>query len=107
MRITKEGNLVTFINVFETRPEQQQVFIDHWIRFVEAAKGEPGMIGAVLHRSTDGTRVVNYAHWRSEADLDTFEKKYTQFWEADHRPLILRADPHTYEVISLYERAES
>ncbi len=106
MLITKENNLVTFINVFETKPEQQQEFIEHWMRFVDSVKGEPSMLGTALHKSTDGTRVVNYAHWRSEADLDTFTKKYTEFWEADHRPLVLRADPHTYEVVYLYERAE-
>ena len=66
MRISREGNLVTVINVFETKPEQQQELIDQWIRFVEEVTSEPGMIGAALHRSTDGTRVVNYAQWRSE-----------------------------------------
>lgn len=35
MRISREGNLVTLINVFETKPEQQQELINQWIRFVE------------------------------------------------------------------------
>ena len=59
MRISREGNLVTLINVFETTPEQQQELIDQWIRFVEEVTGEPGIIGAALHKSTDGTRVVS------------------------------------------------
>jgi len=106
MLITKESNLVTLINVFETRPEQQQELIENWIRFVDSVKGEPGMIGAALHRSTDGTRVVNYAQWRSEEDLDRFRKKYREHMEA-LRPFAERIDPHVYEVIYLYERAES
>ena len=61
MRLSREDNLVPVINVFETKPEQQQEVIDQWIRFVEAVTDEPGMIGAALHRSTDGTCVVNYA----------------------------------------------
>ena len=62
MFISREGNLVTLINVFETEPEQQQELIDQWIRFVQAeVEHEPGLIGAALHRSTDGTRVINYA----------------------------------------------
>lgn len=65
MRISREGNLVTLINVFEMKPEQKQQLIDQWIRIVESIKGEPGMIGIALHRSTDGARVVNYAQWRS------------------------------------------
>jgi Antibiotic biosynthesis monooxygenase len=63
------------------------------------------LIGAALHRSTDGTRVVNYAHWRSEADFDGFLKKYRAYMEATFGPLASRIDPHLYEVVSLVEWA--
>jgi hypothetical protein len=43
MRISREGNLATLINVFETNPEQQQALINAWLRFVESAKEEPGL----------------------------------------------------------------
>jgi hypothetical protein len=45
MRISQDGHLVTLINVFETTPEQQQVLIEHWTRFAETVKDEPGFIG--------------------------------------------------------------
>jgi len=106
MLVSREGNLVTLINVFETKPEQQQALVDQWIRFTEEAKDEPGMIGAALHRSTDGTRVVNYAQWRSGADWDSFLKKYREQFAA-FGPLSERIDPHLYEVVYLYERAGS
>ena len=106
MRISREGNLVTLINVFETKPEQQQALIDAWLRFVEAVTDEPGMIGAALHRSTDGTRVVNYAQWRSEEDFENFGQKYREQMEA-RRPLAERVDPHLYEVAYLFERRGS
>ena len=106
MRVSREGNLVTLINVFETKPEQQQELIDQWIRFVEEVTGEPGLIGAALHRSTDGTRVVNYAQWRSEEDFERFVKKYREQMET-RRPLAERVDPHLYEVIYLFERISS
>jgi quinol monooxygenase YgiN len=105
MFVSREGNLVTLINVFETKPEQQQALIDQWIRFTEEVKGEPGLIGAALHRSTDGTRVVNYAQWRSEADFGSFLKKYREYMEATFGPLASRIDPHLYEVVYLSERA--
>lgn len=107
MLVTREGNLVTLINVFETKPEQQQAFIDEWIRFTESVKEEPGFIGTALHKSADGTRVVNYAQWRSEADFDSFLKKYRVQMFASFGPLSERIDPHLYEVIYLYERADS
>lgn len=105
MRVSREGNLLTLINVFETKPEQQQELIEQWIRFVEEVRGETGLIGAVLHRSIDGTRVINYAQWRSEADYSSFVEKYSaQFTTL--LPLAERIDPHHYEVVYLYERAE-
>ncbi|HKF35953.1 MAG TPA: antibiotic biosynthesis monooxygenase family protein [Ktedonobacteraceae bacterium] len=106
MRVSRESHLVTVINVFETKPEQQQELIDQWIRFVEEVRGEPGLIGTALHRSTDGTRVVNYAQWRSEADYSRFVKKYREQMEA-RRPAASRVDPHLYEVVYLFERQGS
>ena len=106
MRVSREGNVVTVINVFETKPEQQQEVIDQWIRFVEAVPDEPGMIGAALHRSTDGTRVVNYAQWRSEEDFENFVQKYREQMEA-RRLAALRVDPHLYEVVYLSEQRGS
>ncbi len=96
MRISQEGKLVTLINVFETNPEQQQALIEQWMRFTESMKEEQGFLGAALHKSTDGTRVINYAHWRSQADFDHFLKQhgadFAQFGQNS-----LRMDPHTYK----------
>ena len=104
MYISRAGNLLTLINVFETKPEQQQELIAQWIRFVESIKEEPGLVGTALHRSIDSTRVVNYAQWRSEADYTRFVQKYREQMEA-RRPLAERADPHLYEIVSLFERS--
>jgi quinol monooxygenase YgiN len=104
MIITKENNLVTMINVFDTTPEQQQALIDGWTRFTEEVKNEPGFIGTTLHRSTDGSRVVNYAQWRSNEDFDNFLKRHgAQF--ALFGQFASRIDPHLYEVVYLYEQA--
>ena len=103
MLISQDGTVVTLINVFETTPKQQQALIDQWIRFTEEIKEEPGFIGSALHKSTDGTRVVNYAHWRSEADfgrfVNTYREQFVQFGVNSSR-----MDPHTFEVVYLYER---
>jgi quinol monooxygenase YgiN len=104
MRVSREGNLVTLINVFETQPELQQTLIEQWIRFAESVKEEPGFIGAALHRSTDGTRVINYAQWRSEADYSSFVRKYREQFTI-RLPLACRVDPHLYDVVYLSERA--
>jgi quinol monooxygenase YgiN len=75
MLVSRESNLITLINVFETKPEQQQVLLDQLRCFAESVvKDEPACIGAALHRSTNGTRVVNYAQWRPQEDLDCFAR---------------------------------
>jgi len=106
MLISQESDRVTLINAFDTTPEQQQALIDQWIRFTEALKDEPGFMGAALHKSTDGTRVINYAHWRSEADFENFLKRHGADF-AQFGQNASRIDPHTYEVVYLYERAGS
>ena len=106
MRIFREGNLTTLINVFETNPEQQQELIDQWIRLAEEVKKEPGFIGAALHRSADGTRVINYAQWRSEADYGSFVKKYSEQF-ATHLQFASRVDPRLHDVVYLSELAGS
>src|SRR5262249_55754963 len=115
MLVSQEGNLVTLISVFETKPEQQQELIDQWIRIVEeitkevekeiaeGVAGDPGKIGGALHRSTDGTRVINYSQWRSKEDFESFLKKYRERVGARLRPLRERVDPHLYEVVYLSE----
>jgi len=106
MLISREGDLVTLINVFETKPELQQEQIDQWLGSFERMKEAPGLIGAALHRSTDGTRVINYAQWRSKMDFDHFTKKYLMP-TGERRQIAERVDPHLYEVVYLYERTES
>jgi len=104
MRISKESNLVTLINVFETTPEQQQALIDQWVRFTEVVRNEPGYIGTALHKSTDGTRVINYAHWRSQADFDAFLQRHGRDFPQFSQNA-LRMDPHTYDVVYLDDEA--
>jgi len=104
MRITRDSHLVTLINVFETTPEKQQELIDQWVRFTEAVRNEPGYLGTALHKSTDGTRVINYAHWRSQADFDAFLKRQgADFAQSGQHAS--RIDPHTYDVVYLDEEA--
>jgi quinol monooxygenase YgiN len=103
MRVSQEGNLITLINVFETKPEQQQALFEELSRFAESVKDEePALIGVALHRSTDGLRVVNYAQWRSEEDLRRFVQRYHERMEAQLQ-LAEGANAHVYEVAYLSE----
>lgn len=67
MPIIRAGAAVTQINVFTVEPDNQRPLIDYLAQAARVASEVPGWMSASLHRSLDGTRVVNYA--QSE-DLD-------------------------------------
>jgi Antibiotic biosynthesis monooxygenase len=62
--IRGEQNLVTLINAFSCEPKTQDDLVKAWQDATEIELGRlPGIISAALHRSLNGTRVVNYAQW--------------------------------------------
>ncbi|CAA9443464.1 MAG: hypothetical protein AVDCRST_MAG02-4 [uncultured Rubrobacteraceae bacterium] len=69
--ISKGQNLVTLVNVFTVEPEDQQRLADALVEATEnVMKHKPGYVSANIHKSFDGTRVVNYAQWRSREDFE-------------------------------------
>lgn len=71
MPVIRVGSAVTQINVFTVESDRQQPLIDYLARAAQVASEVPGWMSASLHRSVDGTRVVNYA--QSE-DLDAAQR---------------------------------
>jgi hypothetical protein len=79
MLVSREGHLITLITVFETKPEQQRVLLDQLSCFAESVgKDEPACIGIVVRRSTDGTRVIPDAQWRSQENLACFARSVSR-----------------------------
>jgi Antibiotic biosynthesis monooxygenase len=101
--IARDDGLSTLINIFDTSPARQQQLVETWITAGEPFTHHPGFVAAALHRSTDGTRVVNYAHWRSAADWRDLAARHGQDF-AQFRP-VGQSDPHLYEVVHLTEAA--
>jgi quinol monooxygenase YgiN len=52
------------IVVFEVEPSRQQELLEI-VQYLETVVKQPGFVSSTLHRSIDGTRVVNYAQWTS------------------------------------------
>ena len=68
--IEKGRNLMTLVNVFTVTPDKQTDLVDLLVRATEETmRHVPGFISASIHRSMDGTKVINYAQWRSQADF--------------------------------------
>jgi quinol monooxygenase YgiN len=56
--------VVVLVNVFSCPPTNQQRLVEVWQRgTAELMRDLPGCISANIHRSLDGTRVINYAQW--------------------------------------------
>lgn len=53
--------IITQINVFTVPDGKQQPLIDYLSEAAKVAREVDGWLSASLHRSLDGTRVVNYA----------------------------------------------
>jgi quinol monooxygenase YgiN len=64
------ADVVTLINTFTVRPEQQQELVDNLVRATEdVIRHRPGFVAANIHASLDGQHVANYAQWRSVEDF--------------------------------------
>jgi len=65
--IIQEGtSTITLVNVFTVDPGDQLRLVEHWQQATEEViRHLPGFISANLHRSLDGTKVINYAQWES------------------------------------------
>lgn len=63
--ISKTDSITTLINVFAVEPENQQRLVELLIEATEELMSKiPGFISANVHKSLDGTQVVNYAQWQ-------------------------------------------
>ncbi len=64
----------------------------------------PGVISTALHRSLDGTRVVNYGQLRSAADWEKLREVGQTKAYFDRITRFGRPDAHLYEVVYTRDR---
>ncbi|MBW4427846.1 MAG: antibiotic biosynthesis monooxygenase [Nostoc desertorum CM1-VF14] len=97
--ISEEANLLTVINVFTVEnPQEQQLLVDHLVINIEKAKKQEGLISVNIHKSLDGTRVINYAQWSSKEALETALKSQ-EFMAPVEKAVEFPHDFHLYEVV--------
>ncbi len=104
--ISESSTVFTEIVVFTVEPEQQQALIDAIVGEVERwVKHRPGFISATYHKSLDGTKVVNYAQWLSQADWKAFteDSQSAVLGEKIKQVGVKGADAHSYQVQRVIE----
>lgn len=107
--ISTEQDVVTLVNVFTVKPENQQRLVDVLVEATETAmNGLPGYVSANIHRSLDGTRVVNYAQWRSREDFEAMlENPEAAPHMQEAAELAEKYEPYLYEVSFVDEVADA
>jgi quinol monooxygenase YgiN len=69
-RIDPADEVFTLVNTFHTSPDRQDAIVNSLRQFTaDHAQNLPGFVGASIHASLDGTRVLNYVQWRRRGDL--------------------------------------
>jgi quinol monooxygenase YgiN len=102
--IRAHGGVITQINVFTTPVGGQQALIDQLTKAVACAREEPGWLSANLHRSLDGTRVVNYAQSESLEAAQAVIERLKAGGFIDRNAALGHADPGLYEVVATFGR---
>lgn len=73
--IQKDSGCLTLVNVFHVKPENQAALVELLTAATETTmQHQPGFISANIHRSLDGTRVINYAQWQSRQDFEAMKE---------------------------------
>lgn len=100
----REGSSpVTLINVFSVDPTKQDELIRLLNQATEKAmKRQRGFVSANIHKSIDGTRVVNYAQWRSEDDFKAMMKNPEAEEHMKQAAALAQHEPHLYTVSAVH-----
>jgi quinol monooxygenase YgiN len=102
--ITAHADHATLINVFTVQPDRARQLVDLLAEATENVMQHiDGFISANIHLSADGTRVTNYAQWRSAAALEAMRQDATaQQHMAQCAELADGFEPHLYTVESVH-----
>ena len=105
-RIRANAEVVTLINVFTVDPVNQPRLVELWQQATdEVMCYQPGFISASIHRSYDGTKVINYAQWE---DREAFTAIFQDPEASAHLTKLAEIgtpNPVLCEVVSVHQAA--
>jgi heme-degrading monooxygenase HmoA len=102
------AGVVTLINVFTVEADRQGELVELWQRATDdVMRHRPGFISASIHRSLDGTKVINYAQWESR---EAFGAMFQDPQASEHLTKLAEVGtpaPVLAEVVSVHLAAEA
>ena len=102
----KQNGVVTQITTVRVTPDHQAEVLDLMRKRAAFMAKQPGFVSISLHKSEDGSHIVNYVQWKSREQLEAahhspeFRKAWPKFGE-----LVTEAEPCIYEVVHSQEAA--
>jgi heme-degrading monooxygenase HmoA len=98
--ISTVPKILTLINVFTVDPQNQEKLLETLIDATETTmKRMHGFISASIHKSFDGTKVVNYAQWLSREDFEAMTKNPDAMPHMKACAALAKSDPILCEVV--------
>jgi heme-degrading monooxygenase HmoA len=100
--IRENAGIVTQITTVKMNPGNQDEVISLMKERARFMARQPGFVSISLHRSEDGSHVVNYVQWTDKAKLAAahhsaeFRKKWPRFGE-----LVQDVEPSLYDVVQI------
>ena len=101
--IIANTGVITQINVFTVPEGGQQALIDLLTEAARVCSHVDGWMSASLHRSLDGTRVVNYAQARDQAAMRRVFEALQASGYLERNKALGTAHPGLYEVVATLE----
>ena len=98
--IEHDSRVTTLIIVYTVQPKDQQHLVDLLIEATEKVTSQQeGFISVSIHKSLDGTRVVNYAQWKSRDTIEKMLKNPRAISYMSDALSIAKLDGSLYEVV--------
>lgn len=100
--IRENSGVVTQITTVKMQPDNQDEIVNLMTERAKFMARQPGFVSVSLHRSEDGSHVVNYIQWTDKAKLKAahhspeFRKKWPRFGE-----LVKDVEPALYDVVQI------
>ena len=100
--IARNDSVVTQITTVKMRPDNQDEVLKLMKERARFMARQPGFVSVSLHRSEDGSHVVNYIQWTDKERLKAahhapeFRKKWPKFGE-----LVQDVEPALYDVVQI------
>jgi quinol monooxygenase YgiN len=100
--IDKNHRVVTQITTVKMRPDNQDEVLKLMKERARFMATQPGFVSVSLHKSEDGSHVVNYIQWTDKEKLKAahhspeFRKKWPKFGE-----LVQDVEPALYDVVQI------